>query len=341
MKNPVILLLLIFFGFVCTFFTGFYLATILHLELQPPDSSSPEPLSSEATGSAGLSTPFLPGKYYFDDAAILITKDAPHYTIAATVSRSQQAEGYSQSTRISYFDGTNWTRKMAQDKAADSEMMKNQFLKKWEINYDPSRVLKETVSAKMMVNDVNIEFLSGTLQNEIAMRSIPGYTKFMSEGKNARITINGTEHPAYIIYTKIYSFNAKDLQFYNTPLGVTTDWIAFWDKNGEFYHVDRTNVDKPTEIYQSHEIGVYKNITGSVNKSFSVDSSHDSLENPTIFTMKLREPVYASLSLKMINQFNKYPDTAYNWFMGQAVGEVEKEDKTTVSGIGVVEYIHD
>jgi hypothetical protein len=337
MKNSLLVIFLVCLGFASTFATGFYVSNLLHTENITP---MPTSRGIEASSSAQPSTTFLPGKHYFDDSVMMITKNEPHITIAATINRSELIGDYAQSTRVSYFDGKNWVRKTESNTAKDSEMFSNSLLRKWKISYDPSRVLRQSVNGEFEVEGNQIEFETGTLQNEIGMRSIPGYTKFMSRG-NGRLKINGETYDSYVLYTRIYSLNAEDIQFYDTPLGVTTDWVAFWDTAGNFYHIDKTSVQKPTSIYQTHEIAVVENSEGQVSKSFSVNATRDNPNNPSIFSMIINEPIQAHLSLTYLNQFNKYPGIPYTWILGQAAGEVLSTNGTKVSGIGLVEYIHD
>lgn len=46
------------------------------------------------------------------------------------------------------------------------------------------------------------------MENEIGIRSLPGYTKFMSEG-DGTIIINGEPFESYVLYTRIYSSNSS------------------------------------------------------------------------------------------------------------------------------------
>ncbi len=339
MKNPIIIILLVLLGFTCTFFTGFYVHAMLQTERHTPNRI-PTPSAPEATGSAGISTQFLPDTFYFDDTAIFVTKNEPHYSVAATVNRSQVTSGYSQSTRISYFDGNNWIRKTANNATRDSRMVKNSLLKKWDIVTDPSRVLKESITGSFMLDGTAIDFETGSITNEIGMRSLPGYTKFMSRGTGF-LSLNGKKYAAHVLYTRIYSLNAHDIQFYDTPLGLTTDWVAFWGTDGNFYHIDKTSVGKPTEKYQTHEIAVLEDPQGRVAKTFTIDSAYDVPTSPQLFSYNLHDPLNVQLSLQMKNQFNKYPSTPYTWFMGQITGSVTKSDGSKSTGFGLVEYIHD
>ncbi len=340
MKNPIVIVLLVLLGFICTFLTGFYLSYLLNAEKDSLPLATPVPSNAVATGSAELTTQFLPDKFYFEDTAILMSKTEPRYTIASTVARAEVQDGYTQSARISYFDGSKWVRKIDTLKTKDSAVVTTSLLRKWQITYDPSRVLKQSAIGGFSVNGTTIDFVTGTLANEIGMRSLPGYTKFMSRGEGS-LTINGTRHEAFVLYTRIYSSNASAIQFYTTPLGVTTDWTAFWDQSGNFYHVDKTSVAKPTEIYQTHEIGVRESSDGNVIKTFKVDARHDAPKAPKLFTLGLGAPLSETLQLSVVNQFDKYPGISYVWFMGHVQGEVKKADGTSDPGFGLVEFIQD
>jgi hypothetical protein len=155
------------------------------------------------------------------------------------------------------------------------------------------------------------------------------------------VTIDGKTYDAYILYTKIYSLNAKDIQFYDQPLGLKTYWIAFWDVNGNFYHIDTTSVDKPTEVYKTHQIAIEETIDGGVYKSFSVGAENDKTKPPTNFTIQTNLPNGAVLSLKRLNALNKAPNNSYTWIMGEVDGVVTTNTDQQSNGVGLVEYIQD
>lgn len=346
-KVKIIILILVVSGFITTFVTGFILARLLATEPTggmirfPPDKSDIAIPIAEDDNSPTVpqdSTKFIPGKHYFDDTIILVSKQDPSINLVATVTRSEQDGSYTQGTRVSFFDGTSWDRKTTSGKTESSSIVSNGIVKSWNVQIDPTRVLKQTVDGEVTVNKKTIQFTSGTLENEISVRSLPGYTKFMSEGSGT-LSLDGKSYDAYVLYTRIYSLNASDIQFYSEPLGLTTDWMIFWDTAGNFYHADVTNVQKPTDIYQTHQLGILKDAQGGVLKTFNVSVTRDSLIPPKDYTISFGVPLGVKLNFQRIDQLNKAPDGSFDWFIGNVDGKIEKNGQLT-PGKGLIEYIH-
>jgi hypothetical protein len=354
-KNGIkyVILGILILGFIVTFASGYFLSQVLSAEqpVSPPGTNYPSPTRIPFIRTTPVpidngqqvqqdTTKFLPGKFYFEDTILVVTKDKPQINLIASINRLEQEKNYSQGTRVSYFDGSSWVRKGVNNTTADSTIVSNSLIKSWNIVIDPSRVLRETVKGEVTINDTPITFKTDILRNEISMRSLPGYTKFMSSG-TGQLTLNGKAHEMYVLYTRIYSLNAADIQFYNQPLGLTTDWIAFWDANGNFYHVDTTAVEKVTPIYQSHQVGIQEDSNGSVIKTFSVSVGRDTSNPPSNYTVIMNNPINDTVTFKRTNSLNKSPNASYSWFMSSIEGSVQRADGQTLPGIGVAEYIHD
>jgi hypothetical protein len=339
----------LFLGFVSTFFSGYYVQTLLSYEHAlkptalptniPTATSVGYPGESSAPGGIMPGTAFSPGKHYFEDSVFFITKDAPHYTLIATATRGELDTDFRQDSRVSYFDGSTWVRKFVQGNHPGAGIFSNQFITQWSEKIDPSRVLKEQITGAVAIEQTRLGFDSGAVFNEISMRSLPGYSKFMSRG-NGSLTINGKKYDAYVLVSAIHSLNIADIQFYSSPIGVTTDWIAFWADDGTFYHVDATSVTKPTPIYASHQIGIREDANGAVLKTFSITTTRDSVRDPSQYRTVLNMPVGDTLQFNRINKHDKYPWLSqYVWFMGQLEGEVRQSNGALSHGFGLVEYI--
>ena len=205
----------------------------------------------------------------------------------------------------------------------------NEFVENWTIEYDKSRVLKQSVTGSLNVKGVKVDFQTGVLENEITIRSLPGYTKFMSES-DGKLTINNQSFDAYLLYTRIYSVDASELITYNGNLGLLTDWIAFWDKDGNFYHIDSTSVEKPIPNYQTHSIGIYKSKDGSISKTFSIAINRDKNIPPQNYSIQMGFPISKLLEFNKYNDIDKSPTDLYSWHMGN----IKNSD-----GVGLVEYI--
>lgn len=339
-----LIIFLVIFGFVTTFISGYILSTYRTVEKNPnsntstsfPTSKVALPTNEPLTQST---TKFLPGKYYFDDTIAMVSKTKPQKNLVASVTRAEQDKDYLQTTRISYFDGNNWTRKINSKQIPDSAIVSNDLLKNWTIKIDESRVLKQSATGEITVNGTSLAFSTGILQNEIGMRSLPGYTKFMSQG-SGMLKIDGEQIPVHVLYTRIYSSNSADIQYYDQSLGLTTDWIAFWDTKGRFYHVDSTSVTKPIPNYQTHQIGIMEDAEGVVAKAFNLSIQRDQKNPPVVYTVSIDTPINATLKFSRTNGINKAPNATYTWYMGNIEGTVQVNNGEESEGIGLVEYIH-
>lgn len=342
----VVIFLIIIFGFITAFVSGFYLHKILENEnigYKFSGKISPTPTQMRTNIKTTEKDEILPepvqNKRFFEDTIMLVSKSDPRLSMIATVSKQEQDSGYTQNNRASFFDGNSWKRVAKSEKTSDSTFKSNSLISEWNQDIDPSRVLRESMNGEINIENKKINFSTSILQNEISMRSLPGYTKFMSNGQGT-ITVDGNSYPANVVYTKIYSLNSSDIQFYNQPFGLTTDWVAFWDNEGDFYHIDRTDLSKPTEIYRPHEIGIVEESNGSMMKTFNVSVGRDNSTPPKSYNINLGNPVNKTLKLNLVNSINKVPSGSYKWFMGQVTGTATNNIGNEINGFGIVEYIN-
>lgn len=348
---PLLVMVVLVFGFISTFLTGAYVTSLFLKEkgmsAKPPvcpvTSCKPVilPIISDDSSSAEaqLSTKFILGKHFFVDAFMAVTKSTPHKTIVASDTRNEQDSGFLHNTKVSFFNGTSWSRKSDFKTLPDSTIVSNQYIKSWSIATDETRVLKQSVNGEIALDSNKIVFSTGTLQNEIGMRSMPGYTRFMSQG-TGRVWINGVEEEAYVLYNRTYSLNSSDIQFYSQPLGLLTDWIAFWDTENNFYHVDVTNVAKPTAIYQTHQIAILDDNNHGVYKTFSVDIKRDTNNLPSHYTVSLNAPINVILDFDRKDYYNRSVNESLPWIMGNIEGSVTGTNGQKIKGIGILEYIN-
>lgn len=327
-KSTIITIILVIIGSVGLFFSGYYTKSLLTVETNIKETNK-KPLDV-VDDNNGEPTLFLPGKHYFDDTVVLISKNEPHYTLVATANRSENNDAkYIQGTRISFFNGSEWKRIIRNDLNSDSGIKSNNFINSWTIDFDKSRVLKQKIDGQLNINETIVEFSTQVMENEIGIRSLPGYTKFMSEG-DGTIVINGEPFESYVLYTRIYSSNSSELFKYDGNIGLLTDWVAFWDNEGKFYHIDSTEVKNPIPNYQTHSIGVVKDPIGNILKTFTVDVRKDE-NNPLLnYEVNLGYPVNKVFKFDKYNDINKAPNNSYSWHMGN----IKSSD-----GIGLVEYI--
>jgi hypothetical protein len=343
-KHFIILALLMLGGFTSTFYAGYlthYLTsqdtpTPLPLRTQSPQTQTPKPSNTNTF------EPYITsdGEHYFDDTIIAISPEPPHVAVIATLSRAQEAnEGYYHVARVSYYNGKSWTRKIIQDTSKDSQIKPNELLLEWNHVIDNTRVLKEQILTKILLND-QISIRTQTLENEISMRSLPGYTKLLSEAEGT-LTINSQSMPVKILSSKIYSLNSNDIHFYTSPLGITTDWLILWTQQNEFIHVDSTTVKNPIPLYNSHQIAVLKNSLGGVYKTYNMQTLRDNNSDPKNYNIFLSNPILKTINLQRTSFLNKAPNSEYTWNIGHVKGEVTDEIGNKTSAFGLMEYIKD
>lgn len=345
----VFLILFVFMGFVACFGAGVMIQRLFGGSevgiTGPIPLVTPTPTLTEIPDSDVVEvqpgTGLEKDRVYFDDTVMLVSKEEPRRVLVASVVRNDQGGGvWQQNSRVSIFDGEKWTRKIVNGTSDGPNIVSGSLVKSWKIDFDSSRVLKQTVKGEVIADGKPISFDTGILTNEIGMRSLPGYTKFMSYGEGVMVW-GGKKIPSRLVYTRIYSMNSSEIQFYTGNLGLTTDWIAFWDSEGNFYHVDKTSVDKPTEIYKTHQIAVLEDFKNkSVSKSFVVEVNRDEQTPPEKYEVNISDPIDASLSLVRGAFIDKAPSSAYKWFMGVVSGSVRTKDGEK-EGFGVEEYIRD
>lgn len=333
--SKIVLVVIIFIFSIVSAFAGGYYLKGLSIDQQTP-SPSPIPLdetniSEEMTG---IGAEIKSGREYYDDTIMAVTSELPRRVLVGTATRHEDGDGFNQNTRASFFDGENWTRKLLTKKYDNSSIHTNEIVSNWKIQIDPSRVLKQSVIGTLNIGDDKVSFDTGLITNNLGIRSLPGYTKFISTGVG-ELTIDGSKLPAKILYTSIYSNNSQEMQFYDTPLGLTTHWMAFWDEEENVYHVDSTLVAKPTDKYQTHQFGIMVDKAGKVSKTFDVNIVIDNENPPKTYKIKLGEPIFKDLTFEIGTSINKAPNNSYNWFMSEGVGEFGG-----IKGFGVVEYIH-
>ncbi len=323
-------------GFISSFLSGFLIKGVVD-SVSPVPTTTPAPIVTTVPNpEVPFGTEFLPGKSYFSDTLIAVSKDGVSFAIAATVSRAEkETTKFAQTTKISLFNGSEWKRSSQDQTTTSSTISSNTKLKNWAVNLDPSRVLRQNVEIDLNAENHSIQISANNLQNEVLIRSLPGYTKLMSSSEG-QVVIDGETIDVYLLYTQIFSLNSSEIQFYDRQLGVTTYWIAFWDAEGNFYHIDATDVQNQIDKYKSHKIGVKVSPEKAVVRSFDVSVVSDTAIDPQNIAAEIGTPIFENLNISRLNLNNKAPNTSYNWIMGTVTGEVSNR-----SGVGLFEYIKD
>lgn len=307
-------------------------------------SPTPSPLVTQSvinpTLTPGSETPaivMLPDKQYFEDSYIVIQKAAPHAGLVLSVSRIEQKQNFTQYTRINYFDGKTWDRKSLLGTNQTVAISTNPLLRSWN---DPAVVQRtpEKELASISLPSQSLSFSSTALQNEISLQSLPGSTKFMYQGTGT-ILLDGQREPAYVFYSRTYSFNASDLAYLLKPNLLTSSWMVFWDTDGTFYHLDSHTPKNPTSSAQVLKIGVRVDPGGVIRKSPAVSSTIESTDTASFYKETFGETINEEVLLSRANTFDKSDKKAYSWYLSIGEGSSVKREGRTVKGVGLIEQI--
>lgn len=279
-------------------------------------------------------------KPYFSDEIILITKDKPHLTLIAYASRkSQNNKTYTHRQKVFFFDGSIWKAKVENKVSETARIVASQIIPKWEITNDPSLVLKQSVEGEVLIDNQKIQFEVPIIYNEIGIRSLENYTIFRS-ASIGKLKINNKEYESYVLYTRNYSFlSAINLIEITKPIGIETDWVAFWDKKGNFYNIDKTVTTANYEgQYKSHSIAVFKDKDDKIQKSFDIEINK---KKENSYKINILEPINKQLDLNFLNYVDKNINPSpYFWETGQLNGYVVLDNDEKIEGFGIYEQLY-
>ena len=240
------LLILIVFGLVWSFSSGYLLKqqNNLYPSPTPPTSTTPIPTTPIAN-----TTPIPPR----DDFAV-----TTYDIVAITTSEPKKVlyieRGIIESISFFfgyYFDGTTWhTSESSLNKLTVAE---NDSLYKY----------SNTIAAEIYFDDTVVTVSVPEIFTNMVIRSEHEYLKFggSTTSVDTYVSIDNTKLPSQVGLLKRYkkTFNGTDI----SSLDVTTDWMMFWDENGNFYHLDKTDVGVPNDEYPPHEFFARTQYVGS------------------------------------------------------------------------------
>lgn len=229
--------------------------------------------------------------FYLQDVIVLVTKDNPKLALYMSASRQKFNNQISQSTQIRYFDGSSWTQDKHNSVTNDEQIQPNRIIKSWIVNNDEVSQLKFSAKGEITINDVDINFATGTLENEITLQSSIDSSSQLSRAEGT-LTINGIPHQAFLAYKKIY-FRNSDLQSPN--LAEKSGY--FWD-NQNFYYLQLNNLKNTNALNQSFKLFAVENSTGQIQKSFNLEDKSSDMSNEYIVS----DISVTSIQFNLLNQ---------------------------------------
>lgn len=296
-------------------------------------SPTPTPFSEQPAATID----FLPGKQYFDDTFAVIEKAAPHRTLLISISRIEQQRNYVEYIRANYYTGQSWDRTSLTTTQPNSDIITNTLLKEWN---DPSsqQFYGDKNIATVTLQNEEVSFTSKSLQDELSVQSQPGSTKFAYQGPGT-IIINGDKNDAYVYRSRTYSFNASDLSFLTKPETFSSDWLVFWDNEGNFYNLDSRKTQNNTSPIQQLNVGIREDSNHNIVKSTQSNVSINQEHNVQTYTVYFSDPINERVELFIANAINKADKKSYLWVINSGEGDAVRKEGRIVKGIGILEFI--
>lgn len=230
MKNSKVLILLLIGGFIWSFVSGIFVTYLLFMS---PKSTPPPPDSKKETIEE------------YDIVAV--SEEQPHMMLVFDFIK--RGEGFYGSGH--YYNGASWESQVLtfKDSPVSDVASRNNS-----VNF---------ISIETSINKNRFILDVPGIYTNMVIRAQEDYVKFGGSTQDSALylTINNKPIKSYVALLKGYNFNyvEEDIE----DLGVSTDWLIFWDRDWNFYHLDKTTVLNPSPYYSSHEL--FAAITKSEN----------------------------------------------------------------------------
>lgn len=321
-KQYIAVVFIVVFSILGSFYSGFFLNQSIK--------------KGESVSSNDQIQKFTPNLI---DELILITKDKPHRALITTATRtSTNSDLNNYTVRLFYFDGTRWTYEISEGKSNELERIpKTSIIPSWNIESESSYVLEQSIDGSATINDTSILFDIPLIHNEISIKSSPRYTKFMSASEGT-LTLDGKTYDSYALYNRFYSYNPPENLILGPDItGLETEWLAFWDEDGNFYSIDDTTVNHKVrnDSYKAHSLAVFKDVKNRIQKSLNITLVKNDQAN---YTVEISDEIDKKISIQKLNSVNKSINQKDIWLTGISTGTITGDDGVK-SGFGIYEQI--
>lgn len=228
---------------------------------------------------------------YMYDRIVLSGKDSEGNVFFTKLQLTRKQIGYEefQQSYAGYFEYVDdkdeylkrikWANGVSKNREAEA----NGFLEKFKIINEEDRSTRKEIEFRTNFDGEIANIVISDLTGDFIVKDAPDYTRFISTGI-ADVEINGEVFSVNAMSDRIISDDYSKSIFWDTrdELEHTTHSIMLWDDVGNFYLIDKTDVNSAPKNtpYAPHEWVIHKDIDGGyTQKAFDFDMNFELTED--------------------------------------------------------------
>lgn len=280
------------------------------------------PPSSTATSTEHESHAF------FADDLVLVAPESPFGAFAMDLSLNRKQESDGSFTHYAYADlrlGTSTFGWYDLASAPEGELAPLGGLERIVRVRANDLSPRATLSGSVRFGPHLVLFETDELSGDFLIKDFPEYVKHGSAAK-ARITVDGQAFDAFVYAAHIASSDYRTYVFFPGYDAMHADARQFvlWDRSGNFFLADRTDVSERIPAYPSHQWVLFRGADGQVAKGKSIaitGTMGDPARDPwTIAGSDVFDP---DLSVRLIAPYRAQPGSWYAEGTAATVGPAE------------------
>lgn len=206
-----------------------------------------------------------PKKYFYERIVVSgqDKSDQPVFLVLEAIRQQTSLKRYDHSYSISFLYHGKKYNEAAFFHSPSETIQTNEFITAF--NYSVmEETTQENYNLDFRVGGKNIEIDLRDLEGDFLVKNSLDYIRYISPGK-AVVKIDKEQIYADGMVDKILSNDSSEL-FISANTKLVANSIIVWDKDGNSYHVDVTDVHSTNTSYKSHKWVLYKNSDGTVSR---------------------------------------------------------------------------
>jgi hypothetical protein len=273
------------------------------------------------------------GEYRYFSDRFVVSGDAPDgrpFLFDVSLNRKGIPEGgFIHYYLVSALDGDRRTKTGAQEDKEYHTVDPQLFLQGFSRSVAADRSTRESYKFTLPLFDEKYIFSTGEFIGDFIEKNEPEYTLYISIA-TATVSRGKETFAARVMHERVYSSDFRPTIFFAGEESLSSESIQLilWDKDGNFYLIDRSLVETPSPAYTSHFWALLKKADGFGKKAFFGEATFKKT-GATTFHSEVPDFFGASLELSLLHEFEENSDEGY------VTGKVTDERGTrTLSGEG-------